>query len=53
MNGANVKNPEDKTTILVTVEAREELKKCGVKGESYASIILRLIENYKLEGGNE
>lgn len=34
------------TSIRVTVEVREELKKIGRKGEDYSSIIQRLLDQY-------
>jgi len=35
----------NKTTIQITKELREKLKKLGIKGESYEDIINRLILN--------
>lgn len=35
---------EDITTIQITKETREKLKKIGRKGETYNDIILRLLE---------
>ena len=36
-----------KTTILIETKTREELRLLGTKGESYDTIIRRLMEHWK------
>lgn len=36
-----------KTTILVEINTREKLRRLGSKGESYDTIILRLIKHWE------
>ena len=38
-----------RTTIKLESETRDELKTCGIKGESYDSILQRLIKEKKNE----
>jgi predicted DNA-binding protein len=42
---------EDKTTIELSKRTRERLKELGKKGETYDSIINRLIEADSQKGG--
>ena len=45
---------EDVTTIRVTTDLREKLKKLGKKGDTYQEIIERLIEVFEAnEGGKD
>lgn len=37
----------EKTMIIVCKDTREELRKCGKKGETYDDIIVRLLGNGK------
>lgn len=43
---------KEKTTIEISKETREQLKELGKKGETYDSIIRRLIESKKGEKAN-
>jgi hypothetical protein len=35
------------TTIQISIDLREKLKKLGIKGETYEEIIWRLISDYE------
>jgi len=39
-----MQNKEDITTIQITKQTRDELKKHGIKGETYDEIIKKLLE---------
>jgi predicted CopG family antitoxin len=43
---------KEKTTIEISKETREQLKELGKKGETYDSIIRRLIESKKGKKAN-
>ena len=40
---------KDKTTIIITKATRDELIAVGRKGESYDAVIVRLLDNFKLQ----
>ena len=39
-----MQNKEDITTIQITKQTRDELKKHGIKGETYDEILKKLLE---------
>ena len=41
---SETQNKEDITTIQINKATRDELKKMGIKGETYDTIIMRLLE---------
>jgi len=43
----NIQEEVPKTTILVETKTREKLRLLGSKGESYDTIILRLIKHWE------
>ena len=42
-----MQNKENITTIQINKDTRDQLKKHGMKGETYDEIIKKLLENYK------
>ena len=44
---------KDATTVRISTELRDKLKKLGVKGETYEDVIQRLVEIAEKNAGRE